>query len=277
VFDGTSAYAEAPNSATLDIGGTGFCIAFWAKVISTSSGVDYVLAGKPWAAASMPSPFYQYGVEYSNSSNKTLDFFFGDGASNLHGPYRMSATPAVWTHVAFSYDGSTVKGYIDGVERLSVTDPSGLQPRGHSLRLGVDGAYQQFFNGALDDLRLYSRALTPAEIQSVMQTPVGGVPTNVTPDIDAARAGVLLEARSPFSSTTSISYVLPAAQDGELQVLNVVGRVVCTLAQGTLAAGHHQIEWNGHDSRGREVASGRYFLRLRAGGIEKTTAVVRVR
>src|SRR6185436_15073823 len=46
-------------------------------------------------------------------------------------------------------------------------------------RLGVDGMYQQFFSGAVDDLRIYSRALTLSEIQSVMQTPVLGGPGSV--------------------------------------------------------------------------------------------------
>jgi hypothetical protein len=65
-----------------------------------------------------------------------------------------------------------VRGYLDGVERLSVADAASLVARSNSLRLGVDGAYQQFFDGLLDDLWIYSRALSPAEIRSVMATPL---------------------------------------------------------------------------------------------------------
>jgi hypothetical protein len=113
-FDGQADYVEASNSASLDIAGSGLTIAFWARIQSTNGGADYVIVGKPWSGTSMPSPFYQYGVEYSNSGNKTVDFFFGDASGGLHGPYRMSATPGVWTHVAYTYDGTTVHGYLDG-------------------------------------------------------------------------------------------------------------------------------------------------------------------
>jgi hypothetical protein len=171
-FNGAGNYVETANSASLDISGTGLTIAFRVNVVSTAGGGDYVIVGKPWSAASMPSPFYQYGIEYSNSGNKTLDFFFGDPSGGLHGPFRMSPTPGSWTHVAFTYDGSTVRGYLDGVESLSVADAASLVARSNSLRLGVDGAYQQFFDGLLDDLWIYSRALSPAEIRSVMATPL---------------------------------------------------------------------------------------------------------
>jgi hypothetical protein len=67
-----------------------------------------------------------------------------------------------------------VKGYLDGVLRLSIADSGSIRARGNSLRLGVDSTYRQFFNGAIDDLRIYSRALTQVEVQNVMQTPVEG-------------------------------------------------------------------------------------------------------
>ncbi|MFN8178787.1 MAG: DUF4038 domain-containing protein [bacterium] len=277
-FNGTSAYVEAPNSASLDIAGTGLTLAFWVKVISTTSGVDYVIVDKPWSASTMTSPFYQYGVEFSNSSNKTLDFFFGDAAASLHGPYRMSPAPGVWTHVAFTYDGSTVRGYLDGVEALSVADASSLVPRGHSLRLGVDGAYQQFFDGSLDDLRIYDRALTAAEVRATMQAPVtvlvgarpagGEIPSEVS---------LSIRGPNPFRARTTIGFALPAAMSAELRVVDVTGRLVRVLATGALTAGRHAVEWDGTDGGGHTVAAGRYFVRLQAGKAERSTSIVRLR
>jgi hypothetical protein len=226
----------------------------------------------------MPSPFYQYGVEYSNSGNKSVDFFFGDPSGNLHGPYRMTPTPGVWTHVAFTYDGATVKGYLNGVQELSAGDVASLQARGNSLRLGVDGTYQQFFDGSLDDLRIYSRALTASEVQSAMQTPVGAGPVGVR-DLAAVRGDVVLSAGepNPFRSVTQISFTLPAAMDAELRIVDVSGRLVRVLAKGTLPAGRHTAEWNGANAASHAVASGRYFVLLRAGGVERTGCVVRLR
>jgi len=268
-FDGASDYVEAPNSASLDIGGTGLTVAFWVKVNSTGSGVDYVIVGKPWYATTMTSPYYQYGVEYSNAYNKTLDFYFGDPSGNLHGPYRMSPTPGAWTHVAFTYDGDAVKGYLDGTERLSEPDAGGLEQRGHSLRLGVDGAYQQFFNGWLDDLRIYSRALTPAEIQSVMQTPVGSPPTAVPGTPAGAGDGSAVQAASPnpTNGPVSVSYLLGREGEVRVSVFDVAGRLVAEPPAGRQGPGPQRATWNGRTGDGKLVASGVYFVRVTLNGV----------
>jgi hypothetical protein len=278
LLNGTSAYAESPNSSSLDIGGTGLSIAFWTWINSTTSGVDYVIVGKPWYGSAMLYPFYQYGVEYSNGYARTLDFYFGDPSAVVHGPYRMNATTGVWTHVAFTYDGSWVRGYLDGVEILAVPETSTIQPRHNSLRLGVDGAYQQFMNGLIDDLRIYSRALTPTEIQGVMQTPVGapaGVPQSPRDGVD--ELGLSVETPRIPGTNCRISFALSTPGDVDLALYDVSGRLVRVVARGVLPAGRHEQEWDGTDADGRRVAAGRYFLRLACGGEERTVPLVIIR
>lgn len=268
VFDGTNDYAEAPNSASLDIGGTGLTIAFWVNATSTGSGVDYVIVGKPWFASAMTSPYYQYGVEYSNGWNKTLDFYFGDPAGNLHGPYRMNLMPGEWTHVVYTYDGSTVKGYLNGVAAISSTDVSSLVQRGNSLRLGVDGAYQQFFKGSIDDLRIYSRALTLSEIQSVMQTPVGSPVTEVPEPPPGPAGGSWVESVSPnpTSGRVSVTYRLGRAGEARVSVYDVAGRLVAQSLASSQGAGRQQAMWNGRTASGTRAVPGVYFLRVTLNG-----------
>jgi len=274
---GGADYAEAANSASLDIAGTGLTIAFWARIESTNSGVDYVLVGKPWNGSSMPSQFYQYGVEYSNSSNKTVDFFFGDPSGGPHGPHRMAVSPGVWTHVAYTYDGAIVHGYVDGVERLSSSDAGSLAARGNSLRLGADGAYQQFLDGALDDLRIYGRAVTPDEVRSVMATPVGSALADVSTGGAVPALALSTGIPNPFQAITRVTFVLPARLATLLEVYDASGRVVRTLARDVLGAGVHSAEWDGRDATGHSAPAGRYFVRLRAGGWQKTSELVRLR
>jgi hypothetical protein len=282
LLNGTSAYAETPNSPSLDIGGTGLAIAFWIWINPTGSGVDYVIVGKPWYGAAMAYPFYQYGVEYSNGYARTLDFYFGDPSAGVHGPYRMTPSTGVWTHVVFTYDGSWVRGYLDGEEVLVTAETSTIQPRHNSLRLGVDGAYQQFMNGSIDDLRIYSRALTLTEIQGVMQTPVGapaGIPRDSGDGADAPGLSLGLSVETPRIPGMScrISYSLSAPGDVDLALYDVSGRLVRVVARGFLPAGRHEQEWDCTDGDGRRVAAGRYFLRLACGGQERTAPLVLVR
>ncbi len=71
---------------------------------------------------------------------------------------------------------------------------------------------------------------------------------------------------NPAGVTTRLSFELPSAQPVALEVFNVQGRRVATLASGTLAAGLHQVAWAGRDDAGHRVPSGLYFVRLKAGG-----------
>ena len=64
--------------------------------------------------------------------------------------------PGKWTHVALVADGSTLRLYLDG--RLVGTRKSGLKLGNSGLRIGG-------FRGRLDDLRVYDRALTAAEVR----------------------------------------------------------------------------------------------------------------
>jgi hypothetical protein len=66
---------------------------------------------------------------------------------------------------------------------------------------------------------------------------------------------------NPFNTTTGISFELPAAGDVRLDVYNLAGQVVGSLADSYYDAGSHTVVW---DASG--MASGVYFYRLTAGG-----------
>ncbi len=80
---------------------------------------------------------------------------------------------------------------------------------------------------------------------------------------------------NPFSSTTRISFVLPRPMDVELVVYNVSGRGVSNVYSGFSASA--EIEWDGTDNAGRNLASGVYFMRLVAGSDESVRKIVIVR
>jgi outer membrane protein assembly factor BamB len=73
---------------------------------------------------------------------------------------------------------------------------------------------------------------------------------------------------NPFSGNTRIEYRLPNDARVEVDVYDVEGHLVRTLARDQLTAGPHEVSWNGLDDAGRSVTSGFYFCRLRATGTE---------
>jgi hypothetical protein len=70
---------------------------------------------------------------------------------------------------------------------------------------------------------------------------------------------------NPFTSATTIRFVLPQSGPVELKVLDTGGRLVRTLQAGTLPPGPHEASWDGRDEHGSPLASGVYFCVLRAG------------
>jgi hypothetical protein len=66
------------------------------------------------------------------------------------------------------------------------------------------------------------------------------------------------------SAGTSFEFRVPRTASANAAIFDVTGRRVATLVEGRVEPGTHTIRWDGRDLRGRRVASGVYFLRVRA-------------
>jgi len=119
-------------------------------------------------------------IVYRGNDNYYLATFNGapvagltlaSGNSNTFGP---SALPLnTWTHVAQTFDGSTVTLFVNGVVVNATLVTGSIQDTSNPLEIGSDHIYGQYFQGLIDDVRIYNIALTPAQIQTDMATPAG--------------------------------------------------------------------------------------------------------
>ncbi len=72
-----------------------------------------------------------------------------------------------WTHLAGTFDGQTMRIYVDGEERGSMARPGPVKPNASPLCLGsYEPGHPAHFEGLLDEVKLYSRALSPREVQA---------------------------------------------------------------------------------------------------------------
>ncbi len=79
---------------------------------------------------------------------------------------------------------------------------------------------------------------------------------------------------NPFNPTTEISFALKDAQKVNLEIFNVRGQKVKTLVNNSMDAGLHQIVWEGLDDAGKQISSGIYFYKMKAGEYTATRKMI---
>ncbi len=102
------------------------------------------------------------------------------------------------------------------------------------------------------------------------QNPLSAVDPGATPKV----CRILPAAPNPFNPATNLRFELSKAGPVKLEIFDIAGRRLRTLADGEFAAGPQQVTWRGHDDHGRQLASGVYFACLQAEGKRQTTKLV---
>jgi hypothetical protein len=93
-----------------------------------------------------------------------------------------------------------------------------------------------------------------------------------------SRARLLPARPSPFAGSTTIDYALPARGPVSLQIFDLAGRRVRTLAEASAtSAGTHRVVWDGCDAAGAPVAAGVYVCRLETAGSRLSRRLIRLR
>jgi hypothetical protein len=77
-----------------------------------------------------------------------------------------------WSHLAVTFDNSTLRIFVNGVQVGSRAVAGPLLTSTGVLRFGGNSIWGEYFAGRLDDIRIYNRALSAAEIQTDMLTAV---------------------------------------------------------------------------------------------------------
>jgi hypothetical protein len=82
---------------------------------------------------------------------------------------------------------------------------------------------------------------------------------------------------NPFNPQTTLQLSMPRAGEVSVKIFDVQGRLVDTLFAGDLAAGRHELTWNGRGADGARQASGVYFVETRALGQTEVTRLAMIK
>jgi hypothetical protein len=98
--------------------------------------------------------------------------FGGDGS---YAAGRSAIPVGAWTHLALTYDGSTLRLHVDGDE-VARRPAAGPTPEtAGPLWIGGNEPYGEHFDGTIDDVRVYDRALGDAEVRAEVRADMSGV------------------------------------------------------------------------------------------------------
>jgi hypothetical protein len=107
-----------------------------------------------------------YAFKWRDSGNQPF-WRVRDNSSNNH-DVTLSSIPSFnqWFHTAMTYDGTTMKVYLNGALNGSTQFSGTIEQSTQSLRLG-QGIGNEYFPGKIDDVRIYNRALSATEVKQL--------------------------------------------------------------------------------------------------------------
>ena len=162
-FNGADNYVEVPTSDSLEID-TNVSIAAWINWIDAGDGWQGILS-----KGTMDGP----GENYSLFINKDERYFhfvlaLDVGRVQQNSPNN-SVVPNEWLHVCCTWDGSVTRIYINGEMAMEMDQVATIIPSNLPLRIGHRDGSSHYWNGIIDEVRIYDHALTEAEILAAME------------------------------------------------------------------------------------------------------------
>jgi hypothetical protein len=184
-FGGSSTYVDCGNDEMLNLGV--FSVSFWCNIPATQTWNHMVSKGSHVASGDPGS--VNWGVMMVDAQEAILFETYNDtGWVGI----RADTTIGEWHHVAATYDGDVMQIYHDGELAAETSGAGILLDQSRALTIGArsdsGGPAGGFFNGSIDDVRIYDKVLTQEEVLQAMQgDPTlawGPVPANKSmPDV----------------------------------------------------------------------------------------------
>ena len=152
-FDGVDDYVEIPRNVALEP--SEVTVSLWFKAHSNTQQV--LLEKMDWQIAG-------YGIWlYPSGERFTINFNIGDTAG-WTGGYTYPINEWIFVTITGKVGTDGGKIYVNG-EFISAISPTSFDHNLDPIWIGVENASVHFFNGLIDEVRIYNRALTPEEIR----------------------------------------------------------------------------------------------------------------
>ena len=168
-FNGTNLQSEVRIPYTGPAIGSNFTFSYWMKVAAADLNRQAYLLHRGTLSTDQNSFIFGY-------QPATVEIFAPTHTGT--NPRSASEIPSVqadvWNHIAYTYDGSTLSNYLNGVQTRSTAIVFGLSGLGNFYlgsagdEFGVSGSN---YRGYLDDVTMWNEALTSAQVANLYNSP----------------------------------------------------------------------------------------------------------
>ena len=175
-FNGTNDSISVPAGASLNPT-TALSIEAWIKPTSFGTNLwdNYVVGKDDWSSSSA-------GYCLRCGAGGKLSFNIGAGTTW----HEVSSTTLIptgsWSHVAGTFDGTTLTIYINGVQSGTLSYTGAITTSNYNLNIGSVPYTTQggrLFNGIIDQVEVWNVALTSAQVNKYMHCPPAGTETGL--------------------------------------------------------------------------------------------------
>lgn len=149
-----------PVDHPIRITGDQASMAAWVR--PTTVGVDYMIViGKYVAPGAHTSPYFSYALQILNTGE--IRSYWTSGASFYQAQGGLAIADE-WQHIAGTYDGATIRTYLNGYEVANDSMTGNLNDYAYGCGIGANGGFTESFDGMIDDVMIWNRWVTPGEI-----------------------------------------------------------------------------------------------------------------
>jgi hypothetical protein len=253
LFDGTNDLVNIADANSLDLT-NGMTLEAWVKP-SNVTGYKTVLCKENGTSN------LAYAIS-ANDNNSTTAYQrpntrirIGSTTTTSTGTTKLPLN--TWTHIASTYDGTTLRFFINGTQVSATAVTGNMVSTTNMLRIGGSPALGgQYFAGLIDEVKIYNRALTQVEIQTDMTIPVW--PDNTNPTVIIT---------SPSTGNASGTINVAANASDNIGVVGVQFQLNGTNLGAEVTAAPYSFSWNTFT-----VPNGTYTLTARARDAAGNTA-----